>query len=203
MLTVLAYSRPGLAHRFAWRRSIGIATALLLLMASVSTVRAEDSAQENREMAKARAMYAIAVTQAEAGDDLAAKRTVSQIGEKGEGGISDVVAVCCFDGQIFYDHPPGGCHSLAPALSSLASYRSGWGGYDSQGNQYFLNRDRADNRIPSKCPPGLRPDYLDPDPQHGALVDFTDDHDSRGTRITSRKYADGYVVIETPHPGHK
>jgi hypothetical protein len=30
------------------------------------------------------------------------------------------------------------------------------------------------------------------------LVDFTDDYDSRGTRVTSRKYADGHVVIETP-----
>ena len=136
------------------------------------------------------------------GDDLAAKRTVLQIGEEHDSGPSDVVAVCCFDGQIFYDHPPG-CRCPAPFSPRLGSYRFGWGGFDSQGNQYFLNRDRAGDHVPSKCPPGLRRDYLDPDPHHGPLVDFSDEHDSRGTRITSRKYADGYVVIETPQPGRK
>jgi hypothetical protein len=66
-----------------------------------------------------------------------------------------------------------------------------------------LNCDRPGDHVPATCPPGLRPDYLDPDPHHGAVVDFCDDHDSRGTRVTSRKYADGYVVIETPQPGRK
>jgi hypothetical protein len=148
-------------------------------------------------------MHAIAVIQAEAGDDLAAKRTVSQIGEENEEVASDVIVVWCVDGQAIYDHPPGGCRCPAPALPSPGSYRSGWGGRDSQGNQCFLNRDRADDHVPSKCPPDLRPDYLDPDPHHGALVDFSDDHDSHGTRVTSRKYADGYAVIETPQPSRK
>ena len=30
------------------------------------------------------------------------------------------------------------------------------------------------------------------------MVDFTDECDSFGTRVTSRRYTDGSVVIETP-----
>ncbi len=202
MFTVSASCRSGLTHRFGWRRSSVLAAVLLLMLLSVSTARAEDWVRGQRETAKVQAMYAIAVIQAQNGDDLAAKRTVLQIGEEHDIGPSDVVAVCCFDGQIFYDHPPG-CRCPAPFSPRLGSYRFGWGGFDSQGNQYFLNRDRAGDHVPSKCPPGLRRDYLDPDPHHGPVVDFSDEHDSRGTRITSRKYADGYVVIETPQPGRK
>ena len=199
MLKVSASCRSGLAHRFTLRRSLVVAAVLLLLVLPVGRVRAQDVVRANQEAAKAYAMQAIAVTQAEAGHDLAAKKTVSQIGDENYGGPSDVVAVCCCEGQIFYDHLPGSFSLSLPPLPPLASYRSGWGGRDSQGNQYFLNRDRADDHVPSRCPPGLRPNYLDPDPRHGLVVDFSDEHDSRGTRITSRRYADGYVVIETPH----
>ena len=174
----------------------------MLVTLSIGTVRAEDLVHANYEAAKTRAMYAIAVLQAEAGEDLAAKKTVSQIGDGNGGGVSDVVVVCCMDGQIFYDHPPG-WHGLSPISPRSGSCDSGWGGRDSQGNQYFLARDRAGDHVPSKCPVGLRPDYLDPDPRHGAVVDFSDDRDSHGTRITSRKYADGHVVIETPQTGRK
>ena len=47
-------------------------------------------------------------------------------------------------------------------------------------------------------PADLPANYLDADQRHGAVVDFTDERDGYGTRVTSRKYADGYVVIETP-----
>ena len=59
-------------------------------------------------------MQAIAVIQAQNGDDMAAKRTVSQIGNESERGPSDVVAVCCFEGHIFYDHLPGSFSGPAP-----------------------------------------------------------------------------------------
>jgi hypothetical protein len=36
-----------------------------------------------------------------------------------------------------------------------------------------------------------------------AGVISTDEYDASGTRVTSRKYADGVVVIETPHVGRK
>jgi hypothetical protein len=47
-------------------------------------------------------------------------------------------------------------------------------------------------------PPGLPPNYLAPDPRRGAVVKFIDERDSRGTRVTSRTYANGSIVIETP-----
>jgi hypothetical protein len=48
-------------------------------------------------------------------------------------------------------------------------------------------------------PRGLPANYLAADSRHGAVVDFQDEYDSYGTRVTARRYADGYVVIETPH----
>ena len=225
---------------------------LLLFLLSVSTLRAEDWVQINREAARAWAMQAVAVIQAGAGEDAAAKRTALQIG-KNDVVASDVVAVYCMNGQIFYDHPPGYC----PAPPILSSYTSGCVGQDSRGNPYSLNRVGAGDPVPAKellknnsvigpplpsppaplrdiraagrgegsnlpsnpapqskgegsssrtgpkCPPDLRPDYLDPDPQHGAVVEFFEDYDSHGTRLTSRKYADGCVVIESLRPAHK
>lgn len=47
----------------------------------------------------------------------------------------------------------------------------------------------------------LPPDYLASHPSHGPLVEFRDEYDRNGTRVTLRKYADGYAVIETPHAG--
>ena len=201
MLTLAACCRSGLAPRFVWRRSFLVAAVLSLVVLPVGAVRAQDGAPVNPETGKAWARYAIAVIQAESGDDSAAKRTALQIGA-GDVVASDVVGVCCMNGWIFYDHPPCSC-CAGPALPSVGSYRWGWGGRDLQGNQYFLNRDRAGDHVPAKCPSDLRPDYLDPDPRHGAVVNFSDDRDSYGTRLTSRKYADGYVVIETPQPSRK
>ncbi len=51
---------------------------------------------------------------------------------------------------------------------------------------------------PFKTAADLPADYLAADPTHGAVVDFCDDRDSHGTRVTLRKYADGFAVIETP-----
>ena len=45
--------------------------------------------------------------------------------------------------------------------------------------------------------------YVGVDARRGAVVAFTDEYDAHGTRVTSRRYADGSVVIETPHSRSK
>jgi hypothetical protein len=175
-----------------------IAAELLAVALPVGGVRGDDRGQANQQAAKAWAMQAIAVIQAQTGDDLAAKRTALQIVDGSDVVPSDVTAVWCLDGQVFYGSPPCTCYCPWAAAAAFASYPFGWGGRDSRGNQCFFSRDRAGDHVPAKCPPGLPSDYLGPDPHHGAVVDFCDDQDSHGTRITSRRYADGYVVIETP-----
>jgi hypothetical protein len=143
-------------------------------------VCAQDRVWENREMAATCAMHQIAVIQAAHGDVQGAKRTVSQITDEGERAASIVTVVRCINGQPVYYCPPAGCSCLAPAA--------------------FLSWDRRPDRVPARVPLDLPSNYLDPDPRHGPVVDFSDDHDYRGTRVTSRTYADGYAVIETPHP---
>ena len=151
---------PRLRFGLVWRRSfqtVGgiIAAVAFLVTLPVGTVQAEDWSRVNRETAKSQAMYAIAVTQAQAGDYVAAKRTVSQIGEGHDVVASDVVGVCCMDCQIFYDHPPGSYRYPMPAPSSIGFSSPGWGGYDWQGNQYFLNRDRPRDHVPPEVPARL------------------------------------------------
>jgi hypothetical protein len=60
-----------------------------------------------------------------------------------------------------------------------------------------VGSDRTTKRVSFKIPSDLPPTYLTADPVHGAVVDFYEDRDSRGTRVTMRKYADGHAVIET------
>ena len=95
-----------------------------------------------------------------------------------------MTGVCFCDGQVFYDHVP------TPA-----------GFYGSGGNatQVFSAENREPDRVPAAVPSGLPANYLTADPRRGAVVDFVDDRDSSGTRVTARRYADGSVVIETPH----
>ncbi len=175
-------------------------------------------------MAKTSAMNQIAVIQAEVGDVVGAKRTVSQISEEGEKGTAKVTVVCFVNGFPVYDCPPvyfpapdcRQCGALVPNDQFIpwADARSGasqqpaqgsspspgWGGRDSRGNQYFLARDRAPDRVLLRAPADLPSDYLAADPQHGPVVDFVDDYDRHGTRITSRRYADGHAVIESLRP---
>jgi hypothetical protein len=154
----------------------------LLATPPFSALPPPEWAWENRELAKTWGMYDIAVIQAKHRDIQGAKHTLSQIGDDREKAPADVTAVwfCC--GRPVYDHPP------APP------YRT-W-----QYEPLFANGHQAINRTPAKNLPALPPDYLAADPRHGAIVEFTDETDSSGTRITSRRYADGSVVIETPRP---
>jgi hypothetical protein len=162
-----------------------LAAALLLpALLSAGTVRAQDCINDGREWAKTWAMHRIAVIQAAAGDVQGAKRTVSQIDEDGEKGPSDVTGVWFCNGQPLYDHPP------VPA---------GCAGCNHRAVPVVFGGDRAAERVPAQVPPGLPANYLDGDSRHGAVVEFADERDSHGIRITSRTYADGYAVIETPH----
>jgi len=211
MLTILLHGCSALGHGFGLRRSVFAAALLLPAMLLADAVRAQDDfppegrnaaralpammvadavrAQDNimpegRDAVRAWALHLIAAMQAARGDIDDAKNTVAQINDpdvvRGEG---DVTGVCFCDGQPLYDHPP------APA---------GWSLSDLRRSQVFPNRDRSPDRVPAAAPKGLPANYLAADPRHGALLSFTDEYDSYGTRVTSRRYADGYTVIETP-----
>lgn len=137
-------------------------------------------AWQNQELAKTWGMYDIAVLQAQHRDVQGAKHTLSQIGDDCEKAPADVTAVWFSCGRPIYDHPP------APPLPSP------------QFRPIVAARHQADNPASATNLPALPKEYLAPDPRHGAIVEFSDETDSSGTRITSRRYADGSVVIETP-----
>ena len=177
-----SFGLASISHRILCCR---LAAALLLpAMLAAGTVQAQDYVLDGREWAKTWAMHQIAVIQAAAGDVQGAKRTVSQISEDAEKGPSEVTAVWFCQGQPVYDHPP------APADCAGCNHRA---------IQIFSGGERATDPVPSQVPPGLPANYLDSDPRHGAVVEFADERDSHGTRVTSRTYADGHAVIETPH----
>jgi hypothetical protein len=165
-------------------------TALLCLLAAlpysdIPPAGSQNFIREQRELAETSALYAIAVIQAEQGDIQGAKRTASQIneGEFAHTRPSEVTVVWFCEGCPIYDHPPGTMRQLP-----------------------FRERDEAfrEGSFPEVIPPGekspsgLPANYLKPDPIHGKVVDFVDSRDRQGKRITSRKYADGSIVIETP-----
>jgi hypothetical protein len=156
---------------------------LLSLLAMPPTYYAtppRDVVWEGRDFAKTWGMHDIALIQAEQNDVQGAKRTLSQIGDDCEKIPADVTAVwfCC--GRTFYDHPPARSLRL------------------SQYEPTYLTPPQTVDHATLKTPPDLPSNYLAPDSRHGAVVEFVDEHDSHGTRVTSRRYADGAVVIETP-----
>jgi hypothetical protein len=181
MSTNPSHCRFVLAERFGSRRPCLAAVALLLAMLSAGTARSQDWVRGERQAARTSALHNIAMIQASNGDVQGAKETVRQMVDGPQPGSSEVTVVWFCNGQPIYDHPP----------KSAGSNVVAWEG--------FLNHDRAADPVPVVVPPGLPANYLAADPRHGAVVEFSDEYDSRGTRVTSRKYADGSVVIETPH----
>jgi hypothetical protein len=161
-----------------------LAAALTLLaVVPAGTGWAQDCVQQLHQEAKTWARHRIAVIQAAAGDVLGAKKTIWEIDEKDESGPIEVTGVWFCNGQAIYDHPP----------MSADVYRC-----DCQRDPRLLANERTTVAVPPSLRPSLPPNYLAPDPRHGALVAFTDEYDVYGTRVTSRKYADGHIVIETP-----
>ncbi len=154
---------------------------------SAGIVPANDAVRLDRESAKSWAMHRIAVLQAEAGEFQDAKHTVSQIDDTVPNSPADVTAVWFNNGEIVY-------HRL-PAFASNRDLR--------QELPRVIHVTQIPAHVPAEVPQGLPTDYLAPDPQHGDLVAFSDECDSQGTRVTSRTYADGLTVIETPHAGKR
>jgi len=155
------------------------ASTLLTVVLLADAVWAQDFIRVDRQVARTWALHRIAVIEAAGGDVQGAKNTVAQINDSEcARGPSEVTGVCFCNGVPFYDHPP------TPA------------GYGRPGSQYF--RDLSPDRVPAEVPQGLPANYLAADPRHGAVVDFRDEYDSYGTRVTARRYADGYAVMETP-----
>jgi hypothetical protein len=181
---------PSIVSRASVLLCLVIAAALVL----PATASADDAAsrqfmREGRDTVRAWTLQQIAAIQAAGGDFVAAQNTVARINDRdGNPGEADVTGVCFCNGVPLYDHPP---------------LPSGWSRSDLRASQVFLADNRASDRIPAAVPQGLPPNYLATDPRHGQLVNFSDECDSYGTRVTSRRYADGYVVIDTPRASKK
>jgi hypothetical protein len=188
MPSILLRGCTVLAHGFGLRRLVIAAALFSPAMLLATPVRAQDDfMREGRDAVRAWTLHWIAAIQAARGDVDDAKNTVAQIDQPDSvRGEADVTGVCFCEGLPLYDHPP------APA---------GWNLSDLRRSQVFRNRHQVPDRVPTAAPQGLPANYLAPDPRHGAVVNFTDERDSYGTRVTSRRYADGYTLIETPRSG--
>jgi hypothetical protein len=150
------------------RRTALFSLAFLAVFASQSSAIELPSIQAERESAITWGMRDIAILQAGEGDMQSAKQTLSQI------------------------------RQMPFGLSAADLKSPGWARRDAFGSLYFFACDRPADHMPGKAPEGLPANYLDADPAHGPVVDFVDDSDGHGVRVTSRRYADGYAVIETP-----
>lgn len=195
---------------FVWRptrprggRSMMTASTLAAFLALAAipsgVLCGQDFTASERAAAQTWGMRDIAVIQAERGDFQGAKNTLSQIDENGPKRAARVTAIWFENGRIVDRRE----RPIDDSYVADAQKSPGWGRRDSHGTLYFLARDRAADSVPQDVPSGLPTDYLDADPEHGALVDFTDEFDSHGTRVTSRRYADGHAVIETPKTSGK
>jgi hypothetical protein len=172
---------------FAGRGFCRFSLVVSLLAAGVLSageVWAQDFVRYDQQAARSWTLHRIAVIQARYGDVTGAKNTVAQIIESQcPPGPSEVTSVWFCNGMVMYDHPP-------------AFARQAYSVYPVQP----IYRDLSPRSLPVETPQGLPANYLAADPRHGAIVDFRDEYDSSGTRVTARRYADGYVVIETPRP---
>jgi hypothetical protein len=173
-----------LTRVFGLRRMLLTGSVLMGVALLSEAVWGQDFVRTDQQVARSWTLHRIAVIQAKSGDVVGAKNTVAEITESQcAPGPSAVTSVRFCNGVPLYCYRPG-------CVRPVGSDASGW--------QYY--RDRSPARVPSRAPQGLPANYLAVDPRHGAVVDFRDESDSSGTRVTFRRYADGYTMIETPHP---
>jgi hypothetical protein len=166
------------------RRLFSALAFLVLAVLPNGFAAAQDIIRVDRSVARSWGLQQIALIQAAQGDIAGALNTIASINDpEVVRGAGDVTGVCFCGGVPFYDHPP------APA---------DWFLFSQPGTEVFSARDRAPTRVPKTVPQGLPADYLAADPRHGAVVSFSDEYDSHGTRVTSRRYADGHIMIDTP-----
>jgi hypothetical protein len=97
--------------------------------------------------------------------------------------------------QAVSNPDPHAAAAPQPATARLVSAESS--GTDAHVTGNFVVRAPSSKQAAFKAATDLPANYLAADPLHGAVVDFSDERDSRGTRVTLRKYADGHAVIET------
>jgi hypothetical protein len=166
------------------RRIFVAVFGLLSIVLLADAVLAQDFVRDDRQVARTWALHRIAVIQAANGDVEGAKNTVADINDpQYVSGPAVVTSVWFCNGTPMFHRLPvaGGCAAC--------------GGRSGQ-----LFRDRSSDSVPTEVPRGLPANYLATDPRHGAVVDFRDECDSNGTRVTARRYVDGHTVIETPRP---
>ena len=187
------YRREGSLFRYQVMRSFpaifrAVSIGLFLTTTAVAanafdsvSARSDDFADDTREAAQTWALHRIAVIQAANGDIQGAKRTATQIGRRWDPGPAQVTGVWFRCGQPIF--------ACTPIKQSPIKW------------QRLDYKRPATTGVPTKVPAGLPADYLDADLRHGAMIDFTDERDSHGTRVTTRVYADGHVAIETPRRG--
>ena len=156
----------------------------------------------DRELAYNATMNQIAATQAAWGDIQGAKRTAWQIVDQCEGkrGPAEVVAVRFYCGHpVYYRVPP--CPDYEPIETPPPRMIPAPPPPQPQAaRQRPIQPASYETPVKDFAPlyGPLPVGYFAADPRHGRLVDFVDDRDSAGTRITLRTYADGFSVIETP-----
>jgi len=186
--------RPVLGFLCAW--------IVLATVVPQASAQAPDWLRESREIAKIEARQHVAAIQAAQGDVMGAKMTIAQIDEDRESGPARVTAVRCFNGRAYYRElsddaalpdclPCGYCGSFVAVEGPIAV------GY-LEFRPERSRRSAGPNRVPAQVPAGLPSNYLAPDPRHGPVVNFVDETDAFGTRVTSRTYADGHLAIDTP-----
>jgi hypothetical protein len=186
MLSVLSRRCLILARSFHIGSLICAAALLLPTVLQADGPDSRNFIRVDRAVARSWGLHRIAVIQAAQGDITGALNTIASIDDLDVvRGAGDVTGVCFCEGVPLYDHPP------APGNANL---------FTGPGSQVFSGRNPAPDRVPATVPPGLPANYLAADPRHGAVVNFSDERDSYGTRVTSRRYADGHIVIDTPRP---
>jgi hypothetical protein len=181
MSTLLSRGCSISAHRAVVRGLAFVAAFFVPTLLSAETIWMQDFLHQDREMARTWTLHRIAAIQAVNGDIEGAKNTVAQIGD------ADVIPESAEATRAGFSTAQPPCN--APAATSRS---------DRSGSLIFLKRNRAPEHVPTAVPQGLPANYFTADPRHGALVNFSDERDGSGTRVTSRRYADGYIVIETP-----
>lgn len=183
MSTVTLHRRSIPVERCGSRLSFFVVAFLLLAALPAGAAQAQDYARDIGETAKSWGMQMLGVIQAATGDVQQANQTLTQITANSNKSRSPVTVASFENSQSRSNQPRA---TIGNEIGDLK-------------NMHCSYRDRIANYVPAEVPAGLPSNYLAADPRHGRLVDFTDESDSRGTRVTSRTYADGHVVIETPH----
>jgi hypothetical protein len=186
-----------------WRSCLVL--ALLSALSPLQAASADDIVGEMREAAKIWGWQGIALIEAQNGKVRSALRIIDRIGNNAERCSPTVTVVSFCNGQPIYrvvaDAPARDCPDFRGRHGNAVVGENGTGPFTASATQYesVVDGNKNGTSSPSRPSPELPAEYFAPHPRHGELVDFAEQYDSHGTRVTSRKYADGHFIIETPH----